>query len=69
MEVDLALYWIETIKSYEIPVDYIEDAMGKKMEVHNKPLGVVTSITPWNWPFVIAIWHIIPALKTKKLYN
>ncbi|MFX7517875.1 aldehyde dehydrogenase family protein [Acinetobacter baumannii] len=35
------------------------------MEVHNKPLGVVASITPWNWPFVIAIWHIIPALKTK----
>ncbi|EKP60770.1 hypothetical protein APB90_03180 [Acinetobacter baumannii] len=65
LEVDLALYWIETIKNYEIPVDHIEDPMGKKMEVHNKPLGVVASITPWNWPFVIAIWHIIPALKTK----
>ena len=65
LEVDLALYWIETIKNYEIPVDYIEDSMGKTMEVHNKPLGVVASITPWNWPFVIAIWHIIPALKTK----
>lgn len=65
LEVDLALYWIETIKNYEIPVEHIEDPMGKKMEVHNKPLGVVASITPWNWPFVIAIWHIIPALKTK----
>lgn len=65
LEVDLALYWIETIKNYDIPVDHIEDPMGKKMEVHNKPLGVVASITPWNWPFVIAIWHIIPALKTK----
>lgn len=35
------------------------------MEIHNKPLGVIASITPLNWPFVIAIWHIITALKTK----
>jgi acyl-CoA reductase-like NAD-dependent aldehyde dehydrogenase len=26
-------------------------------------LGVVASITPWNWPFMIAVWHIMPALR------
>jgi acyl-CoA reductase-like NAD-dependent aldehyde dehydrogenase len=31
-------------------------------EVHRKPLGVVASITPWNFPVMIAIWHVIPAL-------
>ena len=65
LEVDLALYWIDEIKKYQIPVTNVTDAMGKKMEVHNRPLGIIASITPWNWPFVIAIWHIIPALKTK----
>lgn len=29
-----------------------------------KPLGVVGSITPWNWPVMIAAWHILPALRT-----
>ncbi|MEO0998204.1 MAG: aldehyde dehydrogenase family protein [Pseudomonadota bacterium] len=28
------------------------------------PLGVVGSITPWNWPVMIAIWHIVPALRS-----
>jgi len=28
------------------------------------PYGVVGSITPWNWPLMIAIWHIVPALRT-----
>jgi len=26
-------------------------------------VGVVASITPWNWPLLIAAWHIMPALR------
>ena len=40
-----------------------DDAMGR-VELHRKPLGVVGSITPWNFPVMIAIWHIMPALRT-----
>ena len=29
-----------------------------------EPLGVVGSITPWNWPLMIAIWHIVPGIRT-----
>ena len=32
--------------------------------MHRKPIGVVGSITPWNWPVMIACWHIIPAIRT-----
>jgi acyl-CoA reductase-like NAD-dependent aldehyde dehydrogenase len=42
----------------------IEDSPGKRIEMHRKPLGVVGSITPWNWPLMIAVWHIMPALRT-----
>lgn len=28
-----------------------------------KPIGVVGSITPWNFPVLIAIWHIMPAIR------
>jgi acyl-CoA reductase-like NAD-dependent aldehyde dehydrogenase len=34
------------------------------VELHRKPVGVVGSITPWNFPLMIAIWHIIPAIRT-----
>ncbi|ANF83446.1 aldehyde dehydrogenase (plasmid) [Acinetobacter sp. NCu2D-2] len=64
-EVEAGASWIEYLTSLEIPVDTIADPSGKTIKVYNRPLGVVASITPWNWPFMIAIWHIFPALKTK----
>jgi betaine-aldehyde dehydrogenase len=29
-----------------------------------EPVGVVASITPWNYPFMMAVWKIAPALVT-----
>lgn len=63
-EVEGGLAWLRYTADQEIPVDIIEDTETKRIEAHRKPLGVVASITPWNWPFMIAIWHIIPALRT-----
>ena len=34
-----------------------------KIVICRKPVGVVGSITPWNWPLLIATWHIMPALR------
>lgn len=64
-EVDASIYWINSIAALKIPVEKIDTQQGKTIEVHNRPLGVVASITPWNWPFMIAVWHIFPALKAK----
>ena len=64
-EVEAGASWIEYIMSLEVPVETIPDPSGKTIKVYNRPLGVVASITPWNWPFMIAIWHFFPALKTK----
>ena len=41
----------------------VQDNEVARVEVHRVPLGVVGSITPWNWPLLIAIWHVIPALR------
>ncbi|MEZ5535592.1 MAG: aldehyde dehydrogenase family protein [Thiolinea sp.] len=38
------------------------DSPEKRIEIHRKPLGVVASITPWNYPVMILIWHVMPAL-------
>jgi acyl-CoA reductase-like NAD-dependent aldehyde dehydrogenase len=64
MEVGGAVAWTRYNADIEIPVKVIEDSEHKRIEGHRKPLGVVASITPWNWPLMIAIWHVIPALRT-----
>ncbi|SEG66629.1 aldehyde dehydrogenase family protein [Marinobacterium lutimaris] len=64
VEVGGAVAWTRYNADLEIPVEVIEDSEHKRVEGHRKPLGVVASITPWNWPLMIAIWHIIPALRT-----
>ena len=62
MEVGGAIAWARTTAELTLPVDVVQDNEEARIEVHRKPLGVVGSITPWNWPLMIAIWHITPAL-------
>ncbi|MCP3674890.1 MAG: aldehyde dehydrogenase family protein, partial [Gammaproteobacteria bacterium] len=64
MEVGGSAAWAHYNAELELPVDIIQDNDEARIEVHRKPLGVVASITPWNWPLMIAIWHVIPALRS-----
>ena len=41
--------------------EYIE---GPTSYVRREPIGVVGQVTPWNFPFLMAIWKIGPALAT-----
>jgi len=63
MEVGGSIGWTRATASFELPVELIQDNDEARIEVHRKPLGVVGSITPWNWPLLIAIWHVIPAIR------
>ncbi|MGQ0796779.1 MAG: aminobutyraldehyde dehydrogenase [Methanobacteriota archaeon] len=40
----------------------MEYAYGATSIIRREPVGVVGSITPWNYPFMMAIWKIAPAL-------
>lgn len=62
MEVGGSIAWTQYTASLELPVEVIQDNEEARVELHRKPLGVVASITPWNWPLMIAIWHVMPAL-------
>ena len=63
MEVGGAIGWTHATADLTLPVEIIQDNEEARIEVHRKPLGVVGSIPPWNWPLLIAIWHVIPALR------
>ena len=63
MEVGGSIAWTQATAGLSLPVEVIQDNDQARVEVHRKPIGVVGSITPWNWPLMIAIWHVIPALR------
>ncbi len=63
-EMQGAAGWAAYTSSLSLPMKVLQDDNEMKVEMHRKPIGVVGSITPWNWPVLIAIWHIIPALRT-----
>lgn len=54
--------WIRGTAGLTLPVETIQQDDDVTIELHRKPLGVVGSITPWNYPLLISIWHIIPAM-------
>lgn len=64
MEVGGAIAWTRATAELTMAHEIIEDNANVRVEVRRKPLGVVGSIPPWNWPLMIAIWHIMPALRS-----
>ena len=64
MEVGGSIAWTLATAELSLPVEIIQDNDDAIIEIHRKPLGVVGSIPPWNWPLMIAIWHVMPALRT-----
>lgn len=56
--------WAGFTGSLSLPDKVIQDDEKAKIVQTRKPLGVVGSITPWNFPVMIGIWHIVPAIRT-----
>jgi acyl-CoA reductase-like NAD-dependent aldehyde dehydrogenase len=61
-EIGGAVAWTQYTASLSLPMKVLQDNNEGHVELHRKPIGVVGSITPWNFPVLIAIWHIIPAV-------
>ncbi|WHO77007.1 aldehyde dehydrogenase family protein [Rhizobium sp. BT03] len=62
-EIGGALAWTRHTAEIDLPVEILQDDNEGRVELHRKPIGVVGSITPWNWPVMIACWHIMPAVR------
>jgi acyl-CoA reductase-like NAD-dependent aldehyde dehydrogenase len=63
LEVGGAAVWTRVTAGLSIPEETIQDDKSGKIVLRRKPVGVVASITPWNWPLLIAVWHIMPAIR------
>jgi acyl-CoA reductase-like NAD-dependent aldehyde dehydrogenase len=62
-EVGGAAVWTRATASLSLPQEVIQDDGSARITVTRKPVGVVASLTPWNWPLLIATWHVMPAVR------
>lgn len=63
-EIGGTVAWTRYTAELDLPVEVLQANEAGRVELHRKPIGVVGAITPWNWPVMIACWHIIPAVRT-----
>ncbi|OPX15006.1 aldehyde dehydrogenase [Gordonia sp. i37] len=63
-EIDSGLRALTRYAGLDIPVEVIRDDENELVEVHREPVGVVGGITAWNYPLLLALWKIGPALVT-----
>ncbi|MEO1449893.1 MAG: aldehyde dehydrogenase family protein, partial [Bacteroidota bacterium] len=62
-EMQACVGWTQVPASLDLPVEVVFEDDTRRDELHRTPVGVVGAIAPWNWPLMIAIWQIIPALR------
>lgn len=61
-EIGGSTLWCREIAKQSLPVHVAERSEGRTVETRRTPLGVVGAITPWNFPVLLAVWKIAPAL-------
>ncbi|WP_291075505.1 aldehyde dehydrogenase family protein [Hyphomonas sp.] len=63
-EIGGCIGWSQATAEFSLPPTILQDDENARIELRHVPVGVVGSITPWNWPLLIAVWHILPAIRT-----
>lgn len=61
-EVYGSVAWLRAIAAQSLPEEVVEDTADRRVITRYTPLGVVGGITPWNFPILLAVWKIAPAL-------
>lgn len=63
-EFDMALHWLRSFATMEIKDEVIEDTEERTITQTFPPLGVCCGIVPWNWPVLLGLGKVGPALIT-----
>lgn len=54
--------WLREIATQSLEDEVVEDSAERRVVTRFTPLGVVGGIVPWNFPVLLAVWKIAPAL-------
>ncbi|KAA8643772.1 aldehyde dehydrogenase family protein [Aspergillus tanneri] len=63
-EVGMAVQWTRALSTLTLPETVAEETEERKVIHRYVPLGVVGAIVPWNYPIVLAVGKIVPAVYT-----
>ena len=63
-EVMGGLFFARGFAKLELPSETLRDSQTQLVSVERRPIGVVGAITAWNYPALLAMWKIAPALLT-----
>ncbi|MFF7777101.1 aldehyde dehydrogenase family protein [Streptomyces tanashiensis] len=61
-EVYGSVAWFREIAKQSLPEEVVTDDESRRVVTRYTPLGVVGAIVPWNFPILLAVWKIAPAL-------
>jgi len=62
-EVEGCANWLRATAALSLKPETVIDDGGTKAELNYRPIGIVGAIGPWNWPMMITVWQIAPALR------
>ncbi|MDR7159472.1 aldehyde dehydrogenase family protein [Arthrobacter sp. BE255] len=62
-EVGACAAWLRATAATPLEPETVVDDGETYAELHYRPIGVVGAIGPWNWPMMITVWQIAPALR------
>ncbi|KAK0390095.1 hypothetical protein NLU13_3668 [Sarocladium strictum] len=63
-EVGMALQWLRTFATMEVKDEVLEDTEERTIYSTFPPIGVCAAIVPWNWPILLGLGKVGPALMT-----
>jgi acyl-CoA reductase-like NAD-dependent aldehyde dehydrogenase len=61
-EVYGSIAWFREIAKQSLPDETVLDSPERAVVTRYTPVGVVGAIVPWNFPILLAVWKIAPAL-------
>ncbi|PYH49821.1 aldehyde dehydrogenase family protein [Aspergillus saccharolyticus JOP 1030-1] len=62
IEVEMAITWTRQIPTLHLPTTIIEDTPERQIVQRYVPIGVCAAIVPWNFPVLLAVGKIVPAV-------
>lgn len=61
-ELRRSAHWLTSYAEFELPETVLLDCSQRQITTRHVPIGVVGAIAPWNFPILLAIWKVAPAL-------
>ena len=56
------VHWLGETAKMDIPEDVVEDSEQRYHVTKYEPIGLVAAIVPWNYPILLAMFKVAPAL-------